>query len=277
MGLVMFYREKSSIGAEIAFLPKFTKNPFSDNSHDIVQFFLTNLYRNLRFPYKFVKKKMDKNLLFFCTMCRDKTPEQIEKINCAIDHKIRVYKKGECIALQGDRISYLYMLSKGRVKTEIISTSGLALSVEEISAPYPLAAAFIFAEDNRFPVEVVALEDCEVILISKAALEQQMAKCPGFLRGFMGFTANRVQFLSERLKIFSQKGIKAKVAYYILQRDEKGAFELGKSVASLAEYFGVERPSLSRAISEMVKDGIIEFEGGKGKIVDYAGMEELLK
>jgi CRP-like cAMP-binding protein len=208
-------------------------------------------------------------------MCRDKSPEDIANLKCTIEHKIRIYKKGEYIASQGEPINHLYMLTKGRVKTEVISNSGLALSVEEISAPYPLAAAFIFAEDNRFPVEVSALEDCEVILISKTSVEKQMAKCPGFLRGFMAFTANRVKFLSERLKIFSQKSIKAKIAYYILQHDKNGSFELGKSITSLADYFGVERPSLSRAISEMVKDGIIKFESGKGRILNYNDMEDL--
>lgn len=219
---------------------------------------------------------MNPDLLFFCAICRDKSPEQIAEINCAIDHTIKKYKKGEYIAYQGDRVSCLYMLTQGKVKTEMISASGLTLSVEELSAPYPLAAAFIFSDNNRFPVEVVALEECEVILISKASLERQMAKCPGFLRGFMAFIANRVQFLSDRLKIFSQKGIKAKIAYYILQYDKNGSFELGRSIASLAEYFGVERPSLSRALSEMARDGIIEYESGKGKILNYNKIKALL-
>ncbi|MDH6534331.1 Crp/Fnr family transcriptional regulator [Parabacteroides sp. 52] len=219
---------------------------------------------------------MNADLLFFCTVCREKSPEEIAKIRCTIEHTVKTYKRGELIASQGDRISGLYMLTKGKVKTEIISQSGLAVSVEEIVAPYPLAAAFIFADNNRFPVEVTAMEDCEVILISKSSIEKQMAKCPGFLRGFMAFIANRVQFLSERLKIFSQKGIKAKIAYYILQQERNGAFELNRSIASLAEYFGVERPSLSRAISEMTRDGIIEYEAGKGKILKYNDLKELL-
>lgn len=219
---------------------------------------------------------MNHDLLFFCTICRDKTEEDIAKINCTIEHSVRKYRKGEYIAYQNDKISYLYMLSKGKVKTEIVSESGLTLSLEEISAPYPLAAAFIFADNNRFPVDVIALEECEVLLISKDSVEKQMAKCPGFLRGFMAFNSNRIQYLSERLKIFAQKGIKAKIAYYLLQRDKNGEFELGRSIASLAEYFGVERPSLSRAISEMARDGIIEFEAGKGKILNYNAIKELL-
>lgn len=219
---------------------------------------------------------MNTDLLFFCTMCREKPLEEIANLKCTINHKIKTYKKGEYIAYQGDHISHLYMLSKGKVKTEIISESGFTISVEEIEAPYPLAAAFLFSDNSCFPVDVIALEDCEIILISKAAIETQIAKCTGFMKGFMAYISNSVQSLSERLKIFSQKGIKAKIAYYILRHDKKGSFELGRSIVSLAEYFGVERPSLSRAISEMVKDGVIEYENGKGKILKYNDLNELL-
>jgi len=219
---------------------------------------------------------MNADLLFFCSKCREKSPEEIEKISCSIAHTIKEYKRGEHIAYQGDKVTYLYMLTKGRVKTEIVSDSGLTLSVKEIKAPYPLAAAFLFADNNRFPVDVIALEDCEVILISKKTIEQQMAKCPEFLRGFMAFNANRVQFLSERLKIFSQKTIKAKLAYYILNRAQNDEFDLGQSISSLAQYFGTERPSLSRSISEMVREGAIKYDSGKGKILNYRLMKEML-
>lgn len=219
---------------------------------------------------------MNRNLLFFCSMCREKATEEIEKLKCTIDHKIKHFKKGELIASQGASVSYLYMLTNGKAKSEIISDSGVIISMEEVAAPYPLTAAFLFADNNNLQVDIVAMEDCEIILISKIAIEKQIAKCPGFLRGFMAFAANHAQFLSDRLKIFSQKGIKAKIAYYILQHEKSMKFELGRSITSLAEYFGVERPSLSRAISEMVKSGIIEYDGGKGKILNYTAIQELL-
>ncbi len=215
-------------------------------------------------------------MLFFCTLCRDKPAEEIEKLQCTIPHTLKLFKRDEYIAYQGDKVTRLFMLIRGKVRTEIVSNSGLTLPMSDISAPFPLAAAFLFADDNRFPVDVIALEECEVIYISKEAIEQQMAKCSGFMRGFMAFNANQMQHISERLKIFAQKGIKAKVAYYMLSREKKGAFELDRSVASLAGYIGVERPSLSRAISEMVHDKIITFHSGKGEIIDFSAMEMLI-
>lgn len=212
---------------------------------------------------------MERELLFFCTKCHDKSDEEIARIKCSIEHTVKRYKKGEYLAYQGDTITHLFFLTKGSVKTLMVSFSGRAIEIEELSAPYPLAAAFLFAEDNHFPVDVIAVQDVEVIIIAKEIIEKQMAKCNGFLRGFLAFNANRVRFLSDRLKLFSQKGIKAKIAYYILQRDKYGHFDFGRSITALAEYFGVERPSLSRSLSEMVKDGIIEYKDGTGKITDY--------
>lgn len=217
------------------------------------------------------------DLLFFCTMCRDKPDEEIARIKCTIPHTVKNYRKGEYIAYQNDMVSHLYMLTKGRIKTEIVSASGLTLPMEEITAPYPLTAAFLFADDNRFPFDVTALEECEVLLISKDSVEKQIARCPGFLRGFMAFNANRMQYLSERLKLFAQKGIKAKFAYYVLSRERDGLFRLDRSIASLAEHFGVERPSLSRAISELARQGVITFDAGKGQILDYDALEDMLK
>lgn len=213
--------------------------------------------------------------LFFCTLCRDKPAGEISRLSCTISHSVRGYKKGEYVACQGDKVEHLYMLTKGKVRTELVSDPGQTLQIEEIKAPYPLAAAFLFADNNRFPVDVIALEDAEIILIRKDSIERQMAQCPHFLRGYMAFTANRMQFLSDRLKIFSLKGIKAKIAFRLLQQAKGNEFELGQSVASLAAYFGVERPSLSRAIAEMVQDGIITYEAGKGRIIDRNALKEM--
>ena len=167
------------------------------------------------------------------------------------------------------------MLMKGTVKTEIVSETGMAISVDLMKAPYPLASSFLFADDNSFPVDIVALTDCELMLIAKQQVEKQMSKCSGFMHAFLAHNANHIRILSERLKIFSQKNIKAKIAYYILQRSKNGDFELGRNVSELAEYFGVERPSLSRAFSDMTRDGIIELSGRKGKILDIKAMHEI--
>lgn len=208
--------------------------------------------------------------------CRQKAEGRLDILLCDIEHQVRNLKKGMYVANQGDTVSHLLFLTEGMVRTEMISGSGLVMPIEELSAPYPLAAGFLFANDNRFPVDVIAKEDCKILMYSKEAIERRMMQSVDFLRGFMAFNANRMCFLSDRLRIFALKGIKAKFAYYVMRREKDGVFVLGRSMADLAGYFAVERPSLSRAVAEMVHEGIIAFEAGKGKIIDFSALRKLM-
>ena len=190
--------------------------------------------------------------------------------------KTKFFKKGDFIALQGDTVNTLYILLKGSVKTEMFSESGTVLNIETIQAPHPLASAFLFAENNHFPVDVVALEDAEVMLISKPSIMKLFACNESFLQGFMTFNSDRTYFLSERLRLFSIKTIKGKLAQYILARTKNGTFTLDKSQTVLAEYFGVTRPSLARSLSEMIEDKLISLQGKNGKVLNFGKMKGLV-
>ncbi|MGL5958527.1 MAG: Crp/Fnr family transcriptional regulator [Phocaeicola sp.] len=193
-----------------------------------------------------------------------------------LPHVVKRYQKGEYIARQGDRVDHLYWLSFGSVRTEMISESGFSLPIEDLVSPSPLAIAFLFSDQNHFPVDVIALEVCELYLTKRSLIEEEIQRNPEFLRRFLAFSANRMQYLSNRLKIFAQKGIKSKIAFYLLSREKEGFFELDRTVAGLAEYFGVERPSLSRAFSELSAQGILTLNGGKGRILNRSAFYKLL-
>lgn len=196
-----------------------------------------------------------------CPICGNIPENEREQFFQSLHATEKSYAKGELIARQGDTVGSLYMLLKGSVKTEMITESGGVLSVETIVAPRPLAPAFLFAENNRFPVNVVALEPCEIAIIPKASVMQQLAVNENFLKSYMAFNADRTQFLSERLQLLSIKTIKGKLAYYIRQRVVNGTFKMDRNQTGLAEYFGVARPSLARSFSEMINEGAITRDG----------------
>ena len=213
--------------------------------------------------------------LFSCPICRNIPVNEREAFLDALRFKTKSFKKGEWVAQQGDTVTALYILSKGSVKAEMVSDSGTVLNIETINAPNPLAPAFLFAENNKFPVDVVALEPSEIIVVSKDTIMKQLACNEAFLQRFMAFTANRAHFLSERLKFLSTKTIKCKLAQYILERSKNTSFTLEMNQTALAEYFGVARPSLSRSLSEMINEGIISLKGKRGKILNFLKLREL--
>jgi len=219
---------------------------------------------------------MDINDLFLCPVCMNIPVNEREKFLNEITCQTKLFKEGEWIAQQGDPVDALYIVLKGSAKTEMISNSGTIISIETISAPNLLAPAFLFAADNRFPVDIVALEDCEIVLISKESIVKQFSCNETFLQGFMKFNSNRVHFLSERLKLLSTKTIKGKLAQYILARTNDMHFTLDRKLTDLADYFGVTRPSLSRSLSEMMDEGIISLKRKNGVLLDPVKLKNLI-
>jgi len=219
---------------------------------------------------------MDIEKLSLCPICKNIPANEWEDFLNELNFKTKIFKKGEWIAQQGDIVKALYILLKGSVKAEMISDSGTVLNIETIYAPNPLAPAFLFAENNHFPVDVITLEDCEVLVISKESVMKQLTRNKTFLQEFMKYNSNRTHFLSERLKFLSTKTIKGKLAQYILARTSNADFYLDMNQTALAEYFGVTRPSLSRSLSEIINEDIISLKGKHGKVLNFTKLRKLI-
>lgn len=195
-----------------------------------------------------------------------------------LKYSITLHPKNEVIFRQEDICDALYILMNGSVKTEMITENGNLLGIEIINAPRPLAPAFLFSDKNRFPVDVTALEDVEVLRIPKDEVMRLMTSQPDFMRQFLTHNANRTQFLTNRLQLLSIKTIKGKIAHFLLeQANEQGnIFTLNRNQTELADFFGVARPSLARSLSEMVQDGIISINKKEYTILNIKLLRELL-
>ncbi len=191
---------------------------------------------------------------------------------------IKSFPKNDVVFRQGDLCDALNILMSGSVKTEMITENGNIMGIEIIKAPRPLAPAFLFSSNNRFPVDVITLEEVEILRIPKNEVVRLMTLRPDFMQQFLTHNANRTQFLTNRLQLLSIKTIKGKIAHFLLeQADEYGdTFVLNRNQTELADFFGVARPSLARSISEMIQDGIITYAKREYKILDYKKLKELL-
>ena len=195
-----------------------------------------------------------------------------------LKYSYKTYRKNEIIFRQGNLCDALYILVSGSVKTEMITETGNLMGIEIIKAPRPLAPAFLFSDNNRFPVEVTTLEVSEILQIPKEEVIRLMGLEPNFMRQFLVHNANRTQFLTNRLQMLSIKTIKGKIAHFLLEQyDEYGeTFKINRNQTELAEFFGVARPSLARSLSEMVQDEIIFINKKEYTILNKEELRSLL-
>ncbi len=220
---------------------------------------------------------MDYSLLVKAPLFSGYGEAEIEDIFSGIRYRFRRFRPGSMIAMNGEKVTALMLVLSGITKGEMVDFSGRIIKIEEIPAPGALAAAFLFGKLNTFPVNVIALTDVELLIIEKHEFLKLLIRDEKILENFLEMISTRSQFLSEKIKFLSFKTIKGKLAQYFLQRSSKknNSFDLDVTQNDLADYFGVARPSIARALGEMERDGIIEARGRHILIRDREKMSML--
>lgn len=203
----------------------------------------------------------------------------IENLFKKINFQIKRYKPKDIIALSGEECNYLMIVLKGYVKGEMIDYSGKTIKIEDVYAPKPIAIAFIFGKNNKFPVTVEAVMDTELLVIYKSEFLKLLQTNVRILNNFLNAISSRSQFLSNKIKFLSFTTIKSKFAQYILELAKNDFYivELKQTQQQLSELFGVTRPSFARTIREMQKEGLIKIEKKQVEILNRKALIELIK
>lgn len=219
---------------------------------------------------------MDLSLLADTPLFKGLSENDIEIILKVVPYKTKKYGIGSFIAQSGEKVNSLMIVTSGTVKGEMTDYSGRIIKIEDIPAPGALAAAFIFGNMNRFPVNVVAVSDTEILIIDKSEFLRLLMRNDKVLVNFMDMISNRSQFLSEKIKFLNFKTIKSKLAQYILHlaKGKKGKVRFDKTQNDLADFFGVARPSIARALSELEDEGVILAHGKEITILDEKKLTE---
>jgi CRP-like cAMP-binding protein len=220
---------------------------------------------------------MDYNQLSGSPLFKGVSDSDIEAILSAVPLRIRKFKVGNLISQSGEPVNSLMIVTSGSVKGEMVDDAGRVIKIEDIPAPGALATAFIFGKANRFPVNVIAISEGEILSIEKPDFLKLLMGNDIILVNFLNMISNRSQFLSEKIKFLNFKTIKGKLAQFILQKAEggKSSIVLGMTQNDLADFFGVTRPSVSRAIGELEQEGFIEAAGKNIRILNKEGLSGL--
>ncbi|MGE0020100.1 MAG: Crp/Fnr family transcriptional regulator [Draconibacterium sp.] len=221
---------------------------------------------------------IDYQLLTFCPVFRGISENEAESLLKQIHFQVKKFTKDEIVVVAGERVTSLNIVIAGSVRGEMIDYSGKTIKIEDVEAPKPLAAAFLFGQENKFPVTVTANQNSQILSIPVAEFLKLLQLNSFLLRNYLNSISSRAQFLSQKLHFLSFKTIKGKVAHFLLQQagDKFHSVELKNTQQQLADLFGVTRPSLARVFSEMQKEGLISISAKTVTLPDKAKLSELI-
>ena len=195
--------------------------------------------------------------------------ETIKNILEKTRYEIRNYSPNESIAFRGDEVKGLYIILKGILITEMLTEEGNVIKIEELVPSDVIASAFIFGKKNSFPVDLAAKDEAEILYVERKEFLKLLFSQEKILENFLNEISNKTQLLTSKIwNSFNNKTIKKKFCDYVKKNQKNNLFSI-QNLGALAEFFGVERPSLSRVLSDLVKDEKLERIGrNKYKILD---------
>ena len=182
------------------------------------------------------------------------TEEELLSLILAPEHARRQCKPADFIAMQGEAYRSLFILCCGSVRTQMVSAEGKQLTIETLKAPQLLAPAFVFASENRFPVNVFL---------------EFLHRHPTVMRNFLQLVSDRTLFLSKKLNAFALQSLKSRILNYLRMH---GTILNQQEVAQI---LGVARPSLARALSELASEGCIRIEKKEMRINEISAQKYL--
>jgi CRP-like cAMP-binding protein len=211
------------------------------------------------------------SLIEECPLFKGVARDEIERLLSGSSARIRHFRNNDLVAQAGDQVSFLNIVVGGSIKGEMTDASGKVIRIEDILPPRPLAPAFLFGPQNRYPVQITAHGEATLLSIPRDEFLKMMQAHEGVLTNFINILSSRAQFLSGKLRFLSFSSLRGKISQYLLDlARNRGSdqFVIPLSQTQLSELFGVARPSVGRVLVELNQEGLILSEGKQVTILD---------
>lgn len=196
----------------------------------------------------------------------------------------RAFPRQDTIFWEGREAQGFYLLISGYVKLVKSSPDGKEYILRLVGPGESFAEAAVFGE-APYPATAMALEDCRTLFFPKAAFLRHLAASPNLARNMLATLSRLNLHLTRQLEDLSLKEVSARLARYILERCQEThgriepglAFELPTTKTHLASYLGTISETLSRTLSRLKGEGVIEVDKARITILDPAVLQKVAR
>lgn len=190
--------------------------------------------------------------------------------------RIKYFSKNSIIINSSQSLNDVILIVKGGVNVENWTSSGDISIVMKLRDGDLYALEGAFGQEEKYSDELKATEKTCVAFLSKHRLlspcENRCKRHIQLIRKLMAVVANKNFQLLEKISILSKKTIREKVLTYLyLQsgQDSSKYFEIPFNKTELAGFLAVDRSALSSELNNLKKEGVIDFDKKRYKILNF--------
>jgi CRP/FNR family nitrogen fixation transcriptional regulator len=179
----------------------------------------------------------------------------------------RVLSKDEEIFAEGDRAAFFYKVVSGAVRTSKLLSDGR----RQIDAFH--LAGDIFGieagEEHRFSAEAVNL--ATVVAYRRCSLETLASSDGPLARQIVAAMMRSLERAQNHMLLLGRKSAMEKIATFLLDLAERvvgdGHVDLPMSRADIADHLGLTIETVSRSLTQLEREGVIELPAHRRTIV----------
>lgn len=183
-------------------------------------------------------------------------------------------KKGQSIFREGDTTELIGVVLSGSVQLLREDYYGNRSILAQIGTGQLFGESYAFSGAKALPVSVVAEEDSRILLLDSRRITTCCSNACEFhnriIFNLLQLVATKNLLLHQKIQITSKRTTREKLmTYLLLQAKLQGsnAFTIPYDRQTLADYLEVDRSGLSAEISKLRKEGVIESEKNRFRLL----------
>lgn len=200
--------------------------------------------------------------------------DDIDKLLPCLDATQRTYRKQELLIMSGNTVEFIGIVLKGTVRILREDMFGNRLILGDAEQYDMFGEAFACTYPSSIPYSVIAVEDTTVMWLRFRRITTPCSSTCEFhstlIENMMKILASKNIFLNRKIEHLSKKSIRLKIMAFLIDQAEnsKGlTFSIPFSRSELADYLCVDRSALSRELSKMRDEGLIDLHKNSFKIL----------
>lgn len=180
---------------------------------------------------------------------------------------VQQYRKGQTLIAEGEKPERFGIVLSGTVQLWRIDYSGNRSIMASVEPSQLFGESFVCAEASSIPVQVVASESCEIMMIDGTRILHACGNGCVFhhqvIFNLLRIIARKSLVLHQKLEITSKRSTREKLMTYLSQQaklHQSRTFTIPFDRQELADFLEVDRSGLSAEISKLRKEGVLESE-----------------
>ncbi len=177
----------------------------------------------------------------------------LKKIELEQTKKISL-EKGSVFFRENDKCENIGIIESGKVSIITYLNNGNEVVFNRLKENDIFGNNLIFSKKPYYKGDIVAMSDCEIVLIGKELLVKLLKTNDDFMHEYLQIQSDFSKSLNDKIKLLSMDSAEDRFEYYMHSNNNKIEYD---TISNLAKELYIKRETLSRLLTKLVKNNKI--------------------